>query len=57
MYGVLRFGAINCDQEGDICSKERIKDTPIVRIYPTLPVPAFDHEVFVLQTFLQVDKL
>jgi thioredoxin-like negative regulator of GroEL len=44
MQGVFKIGAVDCYKEWELCDKEKITKTPTVRIYPPLPVPAFDFE-------------
>lgn len=53
MKGVFRFGAVNCDEDTEICNKEKITKTPTVRIYPPHPVPPLDHEVKILNEYEQ----
>ena len=40
--GIFRIGSVNCEEEGSICSKEKIDKYPTLRIYPAFPAPAFD---------------
>ena len=42
--GIFKIGACNCKEEIQICSKETSGKTPIVKIYPPQPIPAFDYE-------------
>jgi hypothetical protein len=44
MQGVFKIGAVDCYKEWELCEKEKITKTPVVRIYPPLPVPPYDHE-------------
>jgi hypothetical protein len=45
MQGVFKIGAVDCYKDWDLCDKEKVTQTPVVRIYPPLPVPPFDYEV------------
>lgn len=36
--------AVNCGSYPDICGKENVIDLPVVRVYPPMPIPAFDIE-------------
>jgi len=40
--GIFRIGAVNCAQQEAICTKEKVATTPVVRVYPPFPAPAFD---------------
>lgn len=40
--GMYNLGAVDCDDNANICEKEGIKDTPTFRIYPPHPVPTLD---------------
>ena len=42
---MFKICAVDCDEDYDICEKERIAKTPLVKVYPPLPVPAFEYEV------------
>ena len=42
--GIFKIGACDCDDEVQICSKEKVTTFPTVRIYPPQPIPAFDYE-------------
>jgi len=44
MQGVFKIGAVDCYKEWELCDKEKITKSPVVRIYPPNPVPAYDHE-------------
>jgi len=44
MKGIFKVAAVDCDEEYEVCEKERIAKTPLVRVYPPAPVPSFDHE-------------
>lgn len=56
--GVFKIGACNCDEEIQICSKETSGKTPIIKIYPPMPIPAFDYEgpLDVQKILLQANK-
>ena len=41
---IFRVLAVNCGNYPDICSKEEVVDLPVVRIFPPMPIPAFDVE-------------
>lgn len=40
--GIFRIGAVDCEGEATICSKEKVEKFPTIRIYPTFPAPTFD---------------
>lgn len=40
--GMYEFGAVNCDDNYDICQKEGITEYPTFRIYPPYPLPTVD---------------
>jgi hypothetical protein len=44
MKGLLRFHSVNCAVANDLCEKERVLRTPLVRVYPPHPVPSYDVE-------------
>lgn len=41
---MLRIGAIDCEEFGEICSKESVTEYPTYRVYPPFPVPPSDHK-------------
>ena len=41
---IFRVLAVNCGSYPDICAKESVNDLPVVRVYPPMPIPAFDIE-------------
>lgn len=41
---MFKIGVINCENEINICAKERITNYPTFRIYPPNPIPTFDYE-------------
>lgn len=40
--GVFRVGAVNCELDANICSKESVTATPTIKVYPPFPAPVFD---------------
>jgi len=42
--GAFRIATVDCYGQYELCEKEQVTKTPVVRIYPALPVPAFDYE-------------
>ena len=48
MQGVFKIGVVDCYEAWDLCEKEKIEKTPVVRVYPPNPVPAFNYEVIKL---------
>jgi len=42
--GVFRIGACDCENEADLCDKEKIFKFPTFRVYPAIPYPSFDVE-------------
>lgn len=40
--GIFRIGSVDCQDQGPICTKEKIEKFPTIKIYPTFPAPAFD---------------
>ena len=49
--GVFKIGSCDCEEDSAICEKEKITKFPTFRIYPPIPIPAFDYEVY-LNKFL-----
>ena len=45
MKGVFKIGSGDCQQHQKICDKEGVKNTPVVRLYPPFPAPAYDLEI------------
>ncbi len=43
--GAFRIGTVDCYEQYELCDKEQITKTPTVRVYPILPIPAYDFEV------------
>lgn len=43
--GVFKIGGCDCEEDADICEKEKITKFPTFRIYPPFPIPAVDYEV------------
>jgi len=41
---IFRVLAVNCGSYPDICDKEKIEETPVLRVYPQVPIPSFDIE-------------
>jgi hypothetical protein len=41
---IFRVLAVNCGSYPDICDKEKIEETPVLRVYPQIPIPSFDIE-------------
>lgn len=52
--GIFRIGSVDCDDQGDICSKEGVTDKPTIKIYPTFPAPTLDLD---LSSGFEVTKL
>jgi len=44
MKGIVYFFGVDCNNHMDLCEKEKITKFPTVRIFPPLPVPAYDYE-------------
>jgi hypothetical protein len=44
MKGAFKIGAVDCDEHYDTCEKEKVTKTPLVRVYPPMPIPSYDHE-------------
>lgn len=42
--GLLRIGAIDCEEFSKICTKEKITKFPSYRVFPPYPVPTIDYE-------------
>ncbi len=42
--GMLRVGAVDCNQEAALCEKEGVKKWPTFRVFPPMPQPALDFE-------------
>jgi hypothetical protein len=40
--GIFRIGAMDCDEFGAICDKEKVASFPTVRVYPPFPAPTSD---------------
>ena len=40
--GVFRIGAVSCEMDDAICTKEKVDKTPTIKIYPPFPAPTFD---------------
>lgn len=40
--GIFRIGAVDCDDQSNICSKEKVTTFPTFRVYPPFPIPTFD---------------
>jgi hypothetical protein len=38
--GIFNFGAIDCDTEAALCTKEDIKQFPALKLYPPVPIPS-----------------
>ena len=41
---MLRIGAVDCEEFGQICDKEGVTEFPTYRVYPPFPVPHQDHK-------------
>jgi|EP00427_Karlodinium_veneficum_P018126 thioredoxin-like negative regulator of GroEL len=44
LKGMVKITALNCNQWAKFCSKNNVKQTPAVMMYPTFPAPAFLYE-------------
>ena len=40
--GIFRIGAVDCDEQASICTKEKVESFPTFKVYPPFPAPAFD---------------
>ena len=52
---MLRIGAVDCDEFGNICTKEGVTEYPTYRVYPPFPVPHSDYVS--VDAELDTDKL
>lgn len=41
---MFNIAAIDCKTDPDVCEKERVKEFPVIRVYPPQPIPAYDVE-------------
>ncbi len=41
---IFRVLAVNCGSYPDVCAKEDVVELPVVRVFPPMPIPAFDIE-------------
>lgn len=39
-FGLVKWGAVNCDESPQICDKQGVQNVPVVKIYPPIPMPA-----------------
>jgi hypothetical protein len=39
---MFRIGAVDCSEFQQVCDKEDMKEYPAYKVYPPLPVPAFE---------------
>lgn len=42
---MFKICSVDCDEEAEICKKEKVDKFPTFRFYPPLPVPTIDYEV------------
>jgi len=42
--GAFRIATVDCYDQYELCTKEQVTTTPTVRVYPILPIPAYDYE-------------
>jgi len=45
--GIFRLMFCDCDENAKLCEKENIQKFPTVRVYPPIPIPSIDYEVFI----------
>ena len=43
--GIFRIGAVDCEEQESICTKEGITEFPTFRLYPPFPAPTSDLEI------------
>lgn len=51
--GMFRIGSVDCNQHASLCSKEKVTQFPLLRVYPAFPAPTQDYE----EPTLDVEKL
>jgi hypothetical protein len=39
------MGAVDCEAQVEICTKEKVNDFPTIKVYPPFPAPTFDVEI------------
>ena len=44
--GMFKVGAVNCKSFRDICEKYDIREFPTFKVFPPLPAPIFNYEVY-----------
>ena len=44
--GVFRIGSVDCEDFQNICKKEGVEQTPVVKLYPPFPAPTTDYDTF-----------
>lgn len=44
--GIFNIAAVDCKADVEVCEKEKISKFPTIRVYPPMPVPSFDYEVY-----------
>eukprot|EP00349_Pseudokeronopsis_sp_Brazil_P002447 CAMPEP_0202957470 /NCGR_PEP_ID=MMETSP1396-20130829/1846_1 /ASSEMBLY_ACC=CAM_ASM_000872 /TAXON_ID= /ORGANISM="Pseudokeronopsis sp., Strain Brazil" /LENGTH=151 /DNA_ID=CAMNT_0049674949 /DNA_START=257 /DNA_END=712 /DNA_ORIENTATION=+ len=47
---MFRIGTVDCDEFESICTKEKVTQFPLLRVYPTFPAPTQDYEEETLDT-------
>lgn len=47
---MFRIGAVDCNQFESICTKEKVTQFPLLRVYPAFPAPTQDYEEATLDT-------
>jgi hypothetical protein len=46
--GMFKVGAVNCKSFREICEKNDVREFPILKVFPPLPVPIFNYEVYLI---------
>ena len=43
--GIFRIGSVDCDDQPQICSKEKVTEFPVLKVYPPFPMPVSDIDI------------
>ena len=43
--GIFRIGSVDCDDQPQICTKEKVTEFPTFKLYPPYPMPTSDLDV------------
>jgi hypothetical protein len=43
--GIFRIGSVDCDEQPQICTKEKVTSFPSIKVYPPFPMPVSDADV------------